>query len=44
MDGLKADAPDRGAVMQALQPEQGSQAIVSTHDVEAFLGGGGQPS
>ena len=26
MDGLKADAPDRGAVMQALPPEQGSQA------------------
>jgi hypothetical protein len=29
MDGLKADAPDRGAVMQALAPEQGSQADCS---------------
>ena len=26
MDGLKPDAPHRGAVMQALPPEQGSQA------------------
>ena len=26
MDGLKADASDHGAVMQALPPEQGSQA------------------
>jgi hypothetical protein len=26
VDGLRADAPDRGAVMQALPPEQGSQA------------------
>jgi hypothetical protein len=40
MDGLKADAPDRGAVMQDAVLRA---LIVSTH-VEAFLSGGGQPS
>ena len=44
MDGLKADARDRGAVMQALPPSKEVKLIVPIHDVETFLGGGGQPS
>ena len=46
MDGLKADAP-RGAVMQdaVLRARaRKSGRIVSTHDIEAFLSGGGQAS
>jgi hypothetical protein len=44
MDGLKADAGDRGVVMQALPPSKEVKLIVPIHDVETFLGGGGQPS
>ena len=44
MDGLKADALNRRAVMRALLPSKEVRRIVSTHDVEAFLCGGGQPS
>jgi hypothetical protein len=45
MDGLKADAPDRGAVMEGrvLRPTKELGRIVSTH-VEAFLSGEGQSS
>jgi hypothetical protein len=41
MDGLKADALDCGAVMQACRPSKEVRRIVSTYDVEAFLGAGG---
>ena len=44
MDGLKADAGDCGVVMQALPPSKEVKLIVPIHDVETFLGGGGQPS